>query len=425
MHSAGMRRRGIIGCDAARHLPGRWLALSAFLLAACESGPPVPANTVTDSAGIRLVESQAPVWRDEDAWRVVADSFVEPLLTGSIADAVGLADGRTVVLTADGTLRFFDAAGQPGFVVSRSNVPAPGSAATRLARRGAELLVTQRGAEPTLVFDTAGRFLRAVSYPRPGGAQFISQFHVLADSNVIAIRPPAGLIPQNGTWTERVRFIFFTATGDSTSFALPGIRFTNVDGRAEPLGLAPTLGFVIGDSLLYAGFPDAYDIGVYGSDGRLRARIRRAWRPEPVATMHVSAFRAELIAWLEQRNPAARPNVREMQRRIVNEHPVADTLPAFGRLLLDATGHLWVERVPPVPPLPTMLRPTRREPTPWDVFAPDGTWLGSVETPADLYITDITHDRVIGLDRTVGGERVRIYPLTRRDTTNGRAAPGS
>ena len=72
--------------------------------------------------------------------------------------------------------------------------------------------------------------------------------------------------------------------------------------------------------------------------------------------------------------------------------------------MVDATGALWVSG-PAMPPKP---------PTSWNVFAPDGTWLGTVTTPDGFRVDVIGRDAMLGVWRASHGEeRVQVYPVFR------------
>ncbi|MDP2955318.1 MAG: hypothetical protein Q8N53_02755 [Longimicrobiales bacterium] len=82
---------------------------------------------------------------------------------------------------------------------------------------------------------------------------------------------------------------------------------------------------------------------------------------------------------------------------------VPSTRPAYTRLLLDATGHLWVaEHVA-----------GRDSPRNWLMFSPSGDALGLVTVPAGFSPQEIGADWVLGVETTVGGDRVVRYGLSR------------
>lgn len=84
---------------------------------------------------------------------------------------------------------------------------------------------------------------------------------------------------------------------------------------------------------------------------------------------------------------------------------VPEQLPAVDDLTMDETGHLWGKRY---------RLPWAAEAPVWDVFDPDGRWLGGVEMPEGLEPLQIGRDFVLGLTRDdLGTERVAIYALVR------------
>jgi hypothetical protein len=83
---------------------------------------------------------------------------------------------------------------------------------------------------------------------------------------------------------------------------------------------------------------------------------------------------------------------------------VPPSRPAFGRILIAATGELWVAdfAAPPA------------DPAAWRVFAPDGRWLATVAMPQRFRLEAVGRDRVAGVWRDeFDVERVRVHRLTR------------
>jgi hypothetical protein len=105
--------------------------------------------------------------------------------------------------------------------------------------------------------------------------------------------------------------------------------------------------------------------------------------------------------------------LREQPESQIRELPIADSLPAYGRFVLDHEGRLWVERVPPLPIVIEGPTATRQEPTPWDVFDTDGVWLGTTATPADTHVMDIGADAVAGIVHTGDTDRVVVHRIER------------
>jgi hypothetical protein len=81
-----------------------------------------------------------------------------------------------------------------------------------------------------------------------------------------------------------------------------------------------------------------------------------------------------------------------------------DVIPAVSRLLVDATGHLWVQRYP---------APNEVEGA-WDVYRADGTHLARLFLPRGLQIREIGDDYVLGFATDADGAiRVQLHGLTR------------
>ena len=146
-------------------------------------------------------------------------------------------------------------------------------------------------------------------------------------------------------------------------------------------------------------------------DGTTTAILRRDVPIQEVTSNHVEAY----VDWMAEQNmtyggysleqaEASKPGWRD--------GPMASTLPVLESIHLDAAENLWVE--------PYALPGARA--APFEVFAPNGTWLGTVATPPGLALgTDrvpvgfeIGEDYVLGLWRDeLGVEYVRMYGLER------------
>ena len=142
-------------------------------------------------------------------------------------------------------------------------------------------------------------------------------------------------------------------------------------------------------------------------DGATTAILRRDVPVREVTGEHVEAF----VEWMAHRNvvyggyseeqaEASKPGWRK--------RPMSSTLPVLESILLDAAGNLWVE--------PHTVYGEAKPPP--DVYAPDGTWLGTVALPSGrggLSASgglEIGDDYVLGVWRDEQGvEYVRMYSL--------------
>lgn len=380
------------------------------------------AVTVSDSAGVALVRSHRPQWTAETAWTVNPTPALDlegpgpgrPF--GRIAGMAVTGNGGLVV--ADGgdlTIHFFDGTGALVRSVRPGDAPVMPRTFTGVHRVGDEIRVTQRGLAPTLVFDAAGDFIRAIEPPAIDGFPFITHYREMPDGELLALQPPTGLLPRGDEWTEHARFIRIMPDGGTERVIdVPAVRFVRLPSAVEAVVYGPILGFAFLPDGVYAGFPDRWEITEYGEDGTVRRRIRRDWTPIAVTGADAAAVRERLLSMMtEDAGIPDDPELRKQPETQVRELKVADSLPAFGRLLVDSDGRLWVERVPPKPIILAGPFPVRDEPTPWDVFDPAGLWLGTVDTPADTHVMDIGAELVAGILETDGPDRAVVYRIER------------
>jgi hypothetical protein len=112
---------------------------------------------------------------------------------------------------------------------------------------------------------------------------------------------------------------------------------------------------------------------------------------------------------------------------VIAPYTFQETYPVFGRLVADATGHLWVMSYPP---LAAPIQSRRLE-SPmglfsgeppvveeggarWIVLDMTGAAVATVRTPPDLWVLEIGADYVLGVAHdSLDVETVRLYRLTR------------
>ncbi|WP_420463966.1 hypothetical protein [Candidatus Palauibacter sp.] len=88
----------------------------------------------------------------------------------------------------------------------------------------------------------------------------------------------------------------------------------------------------------------------------------------------------------------------------LEDMPLLETFPAFGRVLTDSRGYLWVEDYQ----LPGESVPA------WTVFDSQGRVLGLLDLPPDLSVFEIGEDYILGrVSDDLGIERVQLWPLER------------
>lgn len=149
------------------------------------------------------------------------------------------------------------------------------------------------------------------------------------------------------------------------------------------------------DDFFY-GSGDFYEIGKYASDGTLRRLIRVTRPNRALSETDIEHYRQV------QLEPFTDEFVRRVLERVYTEMPYPATMPAYGQMVTDAQGHLWVAEYP---------WPTEDQPR-WTVFDPEGVMLGIVETPPRFTVYQIGSDFVLGRWRDeLDVEHVQIYRL--------------
>ena len=96
------------------------------------------------------------------------------------------------------------------------------------------------------------------------------------------------------------------------------------------------------------------------------------------------------------------------RERILAEYrtrPAPDSIPAYGRILVDPEGMLWIsERF-----IPTTM------PRLWAIIDPDAGAIATIEVPDRFEVYEVGVDYVLGrLTDELGVQRVRMYGLGRR-----------
>ena len=395
-------------------------AVLSMVASACGGGGAGGGAAVRDSAGIRIVQNDAPVWQEGQGWTVADEpavdiGVVEGEAAYQLAQVMGVArlsDGRIVVADGQsGQLRFFSAEGKHLRSVGRKG-GGPGEFQLMQwlgVAPGDSVLVWDGRASRLSVFAPDGTLARAFT---PAGLRMFP--HVEAVMGGALLMTP-GMDPMR--MGERPEGEF----RDTTVWMrvpLAGAAPREVSRRpGEEMFMSKVGGMTMADQVVfgrglhvagapdgfYAGFSDAFQVEHRGPDGALRRIIRRPHQPRRVTEADLEAYHARQAGMqMVGLPPEMAAQAREMQRTQRERIPHRATLPAFSQLLVDAAGNLWARD-----PRPLVDQPHR-----WSVFDPEGRWLGTVQTPADLQVRQIGTDWILGTAQDeLDVEHVRLYRI--------------
>ena len=405
---------------------GRLLPLAGIailLLAACRDTARVApeADTgplVTDSTGLRVVSDTAPSWGTATPW-TVADAPTldigdpeQPLL--GVPAVVRLSDGRVVVGNGSTqSILYFDAAGKLLTTAGGRGVdPGQFHGMGWIGRAAADSVVAYDFiARRLALFDPKGKFVRTADLKPADPAVPAEPLATYPDGSVLFRlgRPQSPFPGEPGTVirdsSTYMRFatdgLPVAAIGRFPQGETFGVRVRPKEAPAPfpvPFGLV-TVAALRGDTTLL-GTGASFEIASFGPEGAPTGLLRAAISRTAVTPEDAEEFTQAAITRLKTGTKTLKTSLDSSLVRSLEKAPFPALKPAFSRLLVDRTGALWV------------LMPGAGNA--WTVFAPDGTWLGTVTTPEGLRVDEIGTDYVLGVWRQRHGqERVRSYPLTR------------
>jgi hypothetical protein len=412
------------------------IALAIGAVGACTRGdaPAAAAVTVSDSAGIRIVVSHAPAWNPEEAWRVAetpsvsigtVDGAAEYQLA-NVRGVVELSDGRIVVANQGSMeLRFYRPDGH--FLQAsgrRGQGPGDFSAFTSVSRyRGDSLLVHDWSPRRFSVIAPTGRFARSWSPDLPDDSTFSGSMGLAGtlDDGTVVIRIPEvrrGMSPPRVT-RRPTRLFRYGPTGQVLGKvgAFPGTEYYEGERYAiKPLLFGRSLHFATGGGHVAVGSDDAWLIRELRPDGALAMLVRRDAPPRPVAATEMAAERkrardarrVERDTFFRGMPAAVLAPIVAAEEKMFTEMPFPPTYPAYGDLLFDREGYLWVREFAP----PSESDETGRG---WSIFHPDGRWLGDVRLPPRFALHEATVDHVLGVQTDDSGVQfVRTFRIVGR-----------
>ncbi len=418
--------------------PGAWAATLAAALVPTVCGPDsgrpgeqVGAGTVhRDSSGVAIAEAAWPLWGEGDGWTVVEPPLLEiGTATGDpdyqLADVSGAArlasGGIVVAVQGSNELRWFSEDGAfirraggegegPGEFSGLSFVDVlPGDSVAAFDDR----------LERVHVFGPDGVLSRTlrIERPRPG-----TQPHIavgLATGGLLVRFMDYSVEAESGIvrWPGEVLALVSLEDGSSQAIAdVPGreadVTFREGGGYIHGAYLfAKGPVFAVFNARLALAGDEEYTIRITGVDGSSPLSVRRDMAVQRATQAHLDTTVAAVLATVFPEGGDHSPEDVARLEEIWRRGPMAETLPVLRSMHYDAAGNLWVE--------PFYVRGS--DIPPYQVFAPDGTWLAEVALPSGLdrgWVAEMAPRLELGADYVLGVwtddldvQRVRMYRL--------------
>lgn len=368
-------------------------------VAGCDSASP-PVHTIhTDSAGIPIATAVEPLWGAGEGWTVEPEPLLEiGTVTGApeymftdVVAPVRLSNGDIVVAErAASELRSYDAAGNFQWRAGRSGEgPGEFRSLDFVGTTAGDSLVTYDGALlRAQLFDPQGRMERsyrvAISEGEVAGRATMADKAVGVVEGLLVVRfnesgdeVPTGVV----RWPlERLAALDLADGAVRSLIVLPGYE-AYVEAREEEgvshgyyaFSKGPEYG--AGAGRLAVIDTEAWSVRLISPHGGATTAVLRRDVPPRAATAALFDLHLDGIVKMAFADPeqAATEDV-ERVRRMWRGFPRAPRLPVLRSIHVDGAGHLWLQ--------PYYV--AGAEPSPLEILAPDGTWLGSVSLPPGL-----------------------------------------
>ncbi len=395
------------------------------LFSAC-GGDPVAATgesyTVRDSAGVEIVENHRPLWKPGSEWRIADELDVElGQLEGTDAElfttphARLLSDGRILVSEQDDReLRLFTPTGEWLWTAGREG-EGPGEFRFLEPARvlpGDTILVFDRGLRRATWFDSSGEFVRSVQIAVGDRSAFCKGVlepdtwmfeSMLPSSDSVGVRRwqrEVHLIGSDGN----LRATLDTLTIDVSLGETKGSHTLMV---TLPFFARPV--FTAGAGRAYLTDNTSWEIQVFDQTGKLVRLIRRDWTPRPVTPSDIELRLERQREFQENWNQTA-DQKRSGLRLLEEGARLSETIPPLYQFWVDRVGNLWTLDWY----MPERPHPERQ----YNVFDPNGIWLGPVTVPAGVGLSDVGEDYVVTtVGDDLGVRRVQVRHLIKPEST--------
>jgi 6-bladed beta-propeller len=386
-----------------------FLPVFATLFAACTARDAGRSVVERDSAGVHIVESSSPAWRENAAWIVSPRPAVQiGAVEGNTNDqlfrvtmAKRLHDGRIVILNAGSNeMRIYSPTG--GHIRSVGQ-EGQGPGEFRYPRTlwiGTSDTLIVGDFERFSIFDSSGVFVRNESFGRSAPLDRFS------DGTFLRMVFAPGVNPYE-TGYARPDYSLVRTSADAmladTLVRLSGdetFRFSP-DGRgiaawAAPFG-ARRLVTLHSDHILTTDGA-TFEVRELDSDGSLIRIVRTPATPLPVTRQDIANLETGML------EPARDEQQRTMLNQLFAAWTYPSVQPASDQLFADSEGDTWMRH----------FQAGSADTAEWRIFDPSGRWLGDVSLPGRLTIFEIGDDYILGLAHDdLDVEYVRLYTITK------------
>ncbi len=382
-------------------------------------------SVMHDSSGISIVESLKPCWSEGYGWILEPNPVVtigvedgpDEYSLYQVRDALVLPNGG-IVIANEGSdqLRYYSSSGRFRYAVGTDGYgPGEFKMMSKIWLVADTLYVYDFGQDRISFFTSNGAYIRTVMLHREPNSSTPHAIGVFSDGSILAesadmehrdisdggfsYRRFVSTYKRHSSDGDLIGSIGSFFNGDAVSEIIETYTIPN-DKRVYSKGLvaSPPYGrrgsTIAFRNNLYHGSSEFWEIQVFDLVGDLQRIIRRPVPNPPVSSRDKDVFREY---WLEDGD--------DWSRRRVDELEYPDTKPAYGTVLVDQVGNIWVAEY-------EMRREDRR--AMWTVLDSVGRMLGNVSMPKGGVIFEIGNDYVLGVWRTeMDVEQVKKYRIVK------------
>ncbi|MDP2958824.1 MAG: hypothetical protein Q8N53_20535 [Longimicrobiales bacterium] len=394
---------------------------ASCMLTGCGGTAARQAVIVSDSAGVTIVDNDEPhrPWTQETAWRLSETPAVQVGHVPGDPDhqlyrvrhALRLRNGSIAVANAGlGDVRLFDSAGVylRALTLPRDEESEP-IRPLRLHELPGDSLLVVLADHSLAVFDSTGSMARRSEplSPDPASDPPPVLAGIFGNGTLLFRTYPPEDTTGTGLARTHVRLLTYSPAGEPlgsmgefehlTVLRGPGVYVFGAEGVEAA-----------GDSTLWYGPGDRFELREVGLDGSTRRIVRLNRQPGDVVQVDTMAYRHSAIGEL-----ADTMGDESAAEAIVAEYKYAETFPSYAEIVVDDAGNLWVRAYQWF----GLGQPQR-----WTVFDREGRFLGDLTMHALMQVQHIGEDFVLGrMANERGVEAVYLYRLLKPSAPTGGA----